>query len=121
MFDAGHRSGTLDYLYKPNFGANLHVCKVEVGGGTQSTDGAEPSHMHSADDLNCTRGYEWWLMKGAKKRNPGVTTYGYPGVPQRGLGTIMGYYSGQMIGYQVSWVNCARDFWGIEIDYKFAV
>ena len=32
--------------------------------------------MHSRDDLNCTRGYEWWLMKEAKKRNPNVITYG---------------------------------------------
>ena len=52
--------------YKPQHGANLHVCKVEIGGDTQSTDGTEPSHMHSRDDLNCTRGYEFWLMKEAK-------------------------------------------------------
>ena len=50
------RSDILDYLYKPNFGANLHICKVEIGGDTQSTDGTEPSHMHSKDDLNCDRG-----------------------------------------------------------------
>ena len=50
------RSDILDYLYKPNFGANLHICKVEIGGDTQSTDGTEPSHMHSKDDLNCERG-----------------------------------------------------------------
>ena len=30
--------------------------------------------MHTRDDLNCTRGYEWWLMKDAKKRNPDVIT-----------------------------------------------
>ena len=52
------RSEILDYLYKPKFGANLHICKVEIGGDTQSTDGTEPSHMHTRDDLNCTRGYE---------------------------------------------------------------
>ena len=51
------RSQILDYLYKPKFGANLHVCKVEIGGDTESTDGTEPSHMHARDDLNCTRGY----------------------------------------------------------------
>ena len=91
------RSEILDYLYKPKFGANLWVCKVEIGGDTQSTDGkqtpsgfclvatgltkrppplagTEPSHMHTRDDLNCTRGYEWWLMKEAKKRNPDVIT-----------------------------------------------
>lgn len=25
------RSEILDYLYKPKFGANLHICKVEIG------------------------------------------------------------------------------------------
>ena len=52
------RSQILDYLFRPNFGASLHVCKVEIGGDTQSTDGTEPSHMHARDDLNCERGYE---------------------------------------------------------------
>ena len=80
LFDypAAIRSDILDYLYKPNFGANLHICKVEIGGDTESTDGTEPSHMHSRDDLNCSRGYEWWLMTEAKKRNPEVITYGLP-------------------------------------------
>ena len=31
------------------------------------TDGAEASHMHSANDENYNRGYEWWLMTEAKK------------------------------------------------------
>ena len=35
------RSEILDYLYKPKFGANLWVCKVEIGGDTQSTDGKQ--------------------------------------------------------------------------------
>jgi len=56
----------LDFLYKPSFGANLHICKVEIGGDCQSTDGTEMSHMHTRDDLSCSRGYEWWLMKEAK-------------------------------------------------------
>ena len=75
-YEPAVRSEILDYLYKPKFGANLHVCKVEIGGDTQSTDGTEASHMHTRDDLNCTRGYEFWLMKEAKKRNPRVRTYG---------------------------------------------
>ena len=32
-----------------------------------NTDGTEASHMHSKDDLNFQRGYEWWLMVEAKK------------------------------------------------------
>lgn len=40
------------------------------------TDGTEPSHMHYENDENYFRGYEWWLMKEAKKRNPNITLIG---------------------------------------------
>lgn len=92
----------LDYLFKPNFGAALQILKVEIGGDAQSecrcrlccifpvrctaaspsyddptataagTDGAEHSHMHNPWDENYERGYEWWLMVEAKKRNPNI-------------------------------------------------
>jgi hypothetical protein len=78
-----YRSQILDYLFKPNYGANIQYLKVELGGDVDSTDGAEPSHMHSATDLNFTRGYEWWLMQQAKLRNPNITfgalAWGAPG------------------------------------------
>ena len=39
--------------------------------------------MHTRDDLNFSRGYEWWLMREAKKRNPDLTldacAWGCPG------------------------------------------
>jgi hypothetical protein len=34
--------------------------------------------MHTRDDLNCSRGYEFWLMKEARARNPAVKLYGLP-------------------------------------------
>ncbi len=35
--------------------------------------------MHTASETpNYQRGYEWWLMTEAKKRNPGVKLYGLP-------------------------------------------
>lgn len=40
------------------------------------SDGTEPSHMHYMLDENYFRGYEWWLMKEAKKRNPNITLMG---------------------------------------------
>src|SRR5437588_5500983 len=43
-----YRSQILDYLFKPGYGAALHILKVEVGGDMNSTDGAEPSIMHTA-------------------------------------------------------------------------
>ena len=41
-----------------------------------ASDGTEPSHMHYEDDENFFRGYEWWLMKEAKKRNPDIVLMG---------------------------------------------
>jgi hypothetical protein len=52
---------------------------VEIGGDAQSTDGSEPSHMHTPTETpNFQRGYEWWLMTEAKKRNPDIVLYGLP-------------------------------------------
>jgi len=111
------RTEILDYLYTPKFGANLHVCKVEIGGDTQSTDGTEPSHMHTRDDLNCTRGYEFWLMKEALKRNPKVKTYGLPWGEPGWINDQKGYYGDDTVTYQVNWLKCARDHHGIDVDW----
>ena len=55
------RDEILDFLFLPNFGASLHILKVEIGGDAQSTDGAESSHMHNPWEENYHRGYEWYL------------------------------------------------------------
>ena len=35
--------------------------------------------MHTASETpNYERGYEWWLMKEAKARNPNIKLYGLP-------------------------------------------
>ena len=70
------RSQILDFLFKPGFGASLQILKVEIGGGGQSTEGTEPSHMYNETEENYERGYEWWLMQEAKKRNPNIQLYG---------------------------------------------
>jgi glycosyl hydrolase family 59 len=62
------RSEILDFLFKPKYGASLQHLKVEIGSDVNSTDGSEPSHMRSPGDHNYTRGYEWWLMREARKR-----------------------------------------------------
>ena len=64
------RRQILDLLFKPNFGASISVLFVEVGGDGNSTQGVELSHMHARNDQNYSRGYEWWLMREAKQRNP---------------------------------------------------
>ena len=64
---------------------------------------------------NCSRGYEWLVLQQAKLRNPAITTFGLSwGVP----GWIGGgnYYSADNLEYHTSWLDCARNTWGIEID-----
>lgn len=112
------RAQILDYLFKPNFGASLHMIKVEIGGDTQSTDGTEPSYMHSRGDNAgaCERGYEAWLLQEARARNPKIKTYALSwGVPAWvGNGS---YFSADNVAYQVGWVECIRSKTGIEIQY----
>ncbi len=78
-----YRSQVLDYLFKPNYGAALQHLKVEIGSDVNSTDGSEPSHMRTPQDKNFTRGYEWWLMQEAHRRNPKIIldtlAWGAPG------------------------------------------
>lgn len=62
----------LDFLFKPKFGASIQHLKVEIGGDSTVACGVEPSHMRSRRDYNPHRGYEWWLMKEALKRNPNI-------------------------------------------------
>ena len=69
------RNQILDFLFKPNYGASVQALKVEIGGEGNSTEGSEPSHMHTATDENYNRGFEWWMMKEAKKRNPKITLH----------------------------------------------
>lgn len=116
------RSEILDILFKPSFAASLHILKVEIGGDSQSTDGTESSHMHSENDLDCTRGYEWWLLREAKRRNPNIITYGlpwaFPGWVKGDDGEGNNPFSRPDLtaSYIVEWLRCARDTHGVDID-----
>jgi O-glycosyl hydrolase len=113
------RGQILDYLFKPGYGAALQILKVEIGGDTNSTSGAEPSHAHFRGDLNCDRGYEWWLMAAAKARNPNIKLVGLPwGAPGWiGNGT---FFSNDLVDYYLSWLGCAKQH-GLTIDYLTTV
>ncbi len=89
---------------------------LQIGGDAQSTDGTEPSHRHTRDDLSCTRGYELWLIQQAKLRNPAVQIYGLSwGVPAWiGNGT---YYSDDNVAYQTQWVKCIQQEAGAKVDF----
>ncbi|XP_018418855.1 PREDICTED: galactocerebrosidase [Nanorana parkeri] len=104
----------------PNFGASLQIFKVEIGGDAQTTDGTEPSHMHYADDQNYFRGYEWWLMKEAKKRNPNIKLVGLPWAFPGWIGNGKNWpydFPDVTANYVVSWIIGAKQYHDLDIDY----
>ena len=115
-YPEARRNEILDYLFKPNYGASLQHLKVEIGGDTNSTDGSEPSHMHTRDDLNFNRGYEWWLMTEARKRNPRIIldslAWGAPGWIGNGQ-----YYSPDMADYVAKFIQGAKSAHGLDIAF----
>jgi hypothetical protein len=109
------RTQILDYLFKPGYGADEQILKIEIGGDTNSTSGAEPSIEHTRGAVNCNVGYEFWLAEQAKARNPNIKLYGLAwGAP----GWIGGgnFWSTDMVNYLVSWLGCAKAD-GLNIDY----
>ena len=114
-YPAAQQTQILDYLFKPGYGADLQILKVEIGGDTNSTDGSESSIEHASGSINCSAGYNWWLMEQAKALNPNIKLYGLAwGAP----GWIGGgnFWSTDMINYLVSWLNCAKSH-GLTINY----
>ena len=98
------RSQILDYLFKPKFGASMQTMFLEIGGDDNATQGSEPTHMRTATDQNYQRGYEWWLMKEAKKRNPTLTldavAWGCPAWVGNG-----NFYSTDMQHYNIQFIK----------------
>lgn len=116
------RDQIFDFLFKPKFGASLQQLKVEIGGDVNSTDGTEPSHAHTRNEFlnpepeNFQRGYEWLLLKEAKKRNPEIFTdclsWGCPGWIGDGI-----FYSQDNADYIVSFLKGAKMYHGIDFDF----
>lgn len=115
-YPESQRSQILDYLFKPGYGAALQRLKVEIGADVNSTDGSEPSAMRTPTDHNAVRGYEWWLMSEAHKRNPNiileVLPWGAPGWV--GNGTL---YTPKMAEYVAEFIKMAKVDYGLNIAY----
>jgi O-glycosyl hydrolase len=109
------RSQMLDYLFKPNYGASLDIFKFEIGGDTNSTTFAEPSHEREPGQIDCHRGIEWWMAKEAKARNPQIKLYGLmwgaPGWFKNGR-----LWGDDHVQYLMTWLGCAKEN-GLHIDY----
>lgn len=126
------RSDVLDILFKPCFAASLHHLKVEIGGDINSTDGSEPSHARTRDEFihpkaeYFNRGYEWWLMKEAKRCNPATTLdvlqWGAPpwiGDHSPGLDQPKSkrFYSQDNADFIVGFIQGAKTYHNLTIDY----
>lgn len=108
------RREILDYLFKPNYGAALQHLKVEIGADVNSTDGSEPSYARTPTDRNFTRGYEWWLMNEARKRNPQIVLDSLPwGTP----GWVGKFYSRKNAQYIAGFLQGAKQTYGMDIAY----
>ena len=115
------RSQILDYLFKPGYGAALQHLKIEIGADVNSTDGSEPSYMRSPTDHDSTRGYEWWLMAEARKRNPNIILdilpWGAPGWVGAGPAGKRTLYTPQMAEYVAGFILAAKRDYSLNIAY----
>lgn len=113
-YPSAERSKILDLLFKPNYGASLQMLKVEIGGDSNVGPGSESSHMRTATDENYNRGYEWWLMEEARRRNPKIKllalAWNFPGWVKKGN-------SQATADYLVKFLTGAKRMHGLDIDY----
>jgi Glycosyl hydrolase family 59/NPCBM/NEW2 domain len=113
-YPAAQQKQILDYMFKPGYGADLQMLKLEIGGDANSTDGSEPSIEHTKGQINCDAGYEFWLAEQAQKRNPDIGLYG---LAWAAPGWISGgFWSTDTINYLISWLGCAKGH-GLNIKY----
>ncbi|MCS0633763.1 hypothetical protein NX786_30945 [Telluria mixta] len=112
------RSQILDLMYKPKFGASVSALIVEIPGDGNSTQGSMPSHRHTRTDVDYGRGYTWWVLREAKRRNPALTldaaAWSAPGWIDDG--GKHDFFSPDGADYYVSWLKGLRDVYGLELD-----
>jgi len=109
------RSQILDLLFKPKFGASMSALFVEIPGDGNSTQGSELSHMHARNDENYHRGYEWWLMREARQRNPKITLDGVAWGCPNWIGNG-NFWSQDMCDYYVKWIQGLKNVYGLDFD-----
>jgi galactosylceramidase len=109
------RSQILDLVFKPKFGASVSALLVEIPGDGNATQGSMPSHMHTRDDLNYSRGYTWWILSEAKKRNPDLSLDGAGWAAPGWIGNGT-FWSQDAADYYVKWLQGLRKVYGLEFD-----
>lgn len=107
------RNEIMDMVYKPMFGGSVSTLLVEIPGDGNSTQGSMPSHSHYRGDYNYLRGYTWWIMQEAKKRNPLLALDGTAWSAPAWVGNI---WSEDMVDYYISWLTGLREIHGLEMN-----
>ncbi|MFJ2960121.1 galactosylceramidase [Streptomyces sp. NPDC087270] len=105
-YPAAQRNAILDYLFKPGYGADLQLLKVETSGDGNTTSGAEQTVEETRGVINCQAGYEFWLAQQAVKRNPQIKLYGLTWAAPGWVGSSM--YTQNGIQYITDWLGCAK-------------
>jgi galactosylceramidase len=110
------RGQILDFLFKPRFGAGFQHLKVEIGSGENSTCGSEPSHAVTHEELADPkpRGYEFWLMAEARKRNPLIILDSLPWAYPHWVGDR---FSQESADWFTAFLEVARKHYGLELDW----
>ena len=113
------RGQILDFLFKPRFGAGFQHLKVEIGSGENSTCGSEPSHAVCREELADPkpRGYEFWLMSEARKRNPQIILDCLPWAYPSWVGER---FSPAAADWFAAFLEVARRHYGLELDWVSA-
>ena len=109
------RSQILDLLFKPKFGASMTTHYFEIGGDGNSTESTTPSHMHSRADLNFQRGWTWFMIREAKKRNPAITLDGEAWTCPGWIGNG-NFWSQDMCDFYCAWIKGLKDRYGYDLD-----
>ena len=107
------KSQIMDLVFKPMFGASVSTMLVEIPGDGNSTQGSMPSHSHYQGDSNFERGYMWWVMEEAVKRNPTLTLDATAWSAPAWVGS---FWTDQMVDYYISWLQGLREVHGLELD-----
>eukprot|EP00035_Acanthoeca_spectabilis_P015475 m.308985 g.308985 ORF g.308985 m.308985 type:complete len:189 (-) comp16369_c0_seq56:7260-7826(-) len=89
------------------------------GGDGDSTEGSESSHEHVQGEISCNRGYEWFVMKEAKMRNPEIRLYGlswsFPNYLAGATGNPLD--NPNTPTYIADWIACAKNAHNLTIDF----
>lgn len=107
------RSQIMDMVFRPKFGASVSTMLAEIPGDGNSTQGSMPSHSHYKGDQNYSRGYTWWVLREAKKRNAALTLDATAWSAPRWVGK---FWTQDMADYYVDWLQGLRSVYGLELD-----